>query len=350
MKTDRIKAALLGLFVLTALSLLIWFVLFLRPIVGDGGKELTIYSTTLDGIVIGTRVTYAGKPVGEVTAIETLFNGKGKKESANGDLYVFKLEASVDSSVHIYDTDRITISTQGLLGEKSIAILPKAPKKDVAQQEISNRVLYIESSEGLGGIVGQLEQVGAKAEKTLDQLSHFFNENTEPTKQALVAVKDAVSNSEIPKTMKHLDEASVALREASIALTQLVQEVDQREVISKLSSTIDTIHSLTQSLERGEGSFGKFLKDETFYCQIRNVLLRLEIFLYDVNRFGILYGWDSRWKRDQRARLRLECMREMHGARAALQQLREKLPLTQPDATLVQIELENEQLHQFQQM
>jgi phospholipid/cholesterol/gamma-HCH transport system substrate-binding protein len=320
MKTDRFKAALLGVFVLTALALLIWFVLFLRPIVGDSGKELTIYSPTLDGIVIGTRVTYAGKPMGEVTAIETL--SQPETRSGSSTIYVFRLEASVDSALRIYAHDRITLSTQGLLGEKSIAIFPQLP----AEQEITTQPLYIETGDGVGGLFKQLESIRGKVEKALDQVSYFFEQNTEPARDTLLAVKEttmelksALQRSDIAGTLKHLDDASLALE-------HLVVEVGRSDMLPKLSSTLSSFESITASIERGEGTLGQLLKNDCFSRQINNILCRFDLFLYDVNRFGILYHWNSTWKREQRYRLEAACcMEDLEPMRIALKDVEQKL-------------------------
>lgn len=315
MRTDRIKAALLGIFVLSALALLIWFALFLRPIVGDGGKILTIYSPTLDGIVIGTRVTYAGKPVGEVKSIETLFNGSKVQPGPGGELYVFRLQASVDSSVHIYSYDRITLSTQGLLGEKSIAILPSAPPKTgPAPTEITNSPLYIKGQEGIETFLDKFGTIGSKVESTLDRLAYFFDENTLETKRALVAVSkaaedfsDIVDKSDLPAALNHLDQASLSLRDASIELKNLVVEVDQRKMLDKLSSSLDSMHSLIQSIDRGEGTLGKLLKSDCLHVQLQGALCRLDLLLKDMNDYGLMYQWDWKWQRNRNRRLATEC-------------------------------------------
>jgi phospholipid/cholesterol/gamma-HCH transport system substrate-binding protein len=337
MKTDHFKAALLGVFVLTALALLIWFVLFLRPIVGDGGKELTLYSPTLDGIVIGTRVTYAGKPVGEISEIEVLRSPKQKENSPT--VYVFILKASVDSSLKIFSNDRITLSTQGLLGEKSIAIFPQLP----AEKEVTLTPLYIEAGDGFGGIFEQLENVGVKVDQTLSEITHFFKENSGPVHDTLLAVKEValeLKKSDIAGTLQHLDQASLSLRDASIALERLVEEVDRSQMLSKLSNSFTSLDSILGSIDRGEGTLGRLIRDDGYCRQIHNILCRLDLFLYDVNRFGILYHWNSVWKREQRWRLEAACcLKDSEPMRLALKEMGRKLyPATEPLAIRMDVE------------
>ncbi len=61
---EQQKNMLIGIFVLAACATIISIVLFLRPTVGDGKKTLYVRFSNINKITVGTRVTYAGKPVG----------------------------------------------------------------------------------------------------------------------------------------------------------------------------------------------------------------------------------------------------------------------------------------------
>ena len=67
--TDKSKNILIGLFVLMSIIIIIATVLFLQPSIGDGKKTLNVRFSNISGIHIGTRVTLAGKPIGEVEKI-----------------------------------------------------------------------------------------------------------------------------------------------------------------------------------------------------------------------------------------------------------------------------------------
>ena len=70
--TDRMKNILIGLFVTGAVATMIGLVLFLKPTVGDGKKTMCVRFTNISGISVGTRVNFAGKPIGEVVHIQEL--------------------------------------------------------------------------------------------------------------------------------------------------------------------------------------------------------------------------------------------------------------------------------------
>jgi phospholipid/cholesterol/gamma-HCH transport system substrate-binding protein len=84
------KNILIGLFVTGAIAIMISLVLFLKPTVGDGKKILCVRFTNIAGITVGTRVSFAGKPVGEVISIKELPNARDHADEM-GRIYMYEL-------------------------------------------------------------------------------------------------------------------------------------------------------------------------------------------------------------------------------------------------------------------
>src|SRR5438552_2320877 len=101
------KNILIGIFVLVAFAIIIFMLLFLHPRIGDEGHTLYVRFTDIDKVNIGTRVTYAGRPVGEVTAIRELPDSRTALPNHRGEIYVYELVLKVDSSANVYNTDII---------------------------------------------------------------------------------------------------------------------------------------------------------------------------------------------------------------------------------------------------
>ncbi|MEI8126176.1 MAG: MlaD family protein, partial [Parachlamydiaceae bacterium] len=94
---DQFKNLMIGLFVTAAAAIIIFILMFLHPNIGDNGKTLHVLFTDVDKITIGTRVTYAGKPIGEVIAITEVPDALHKKTDSSGQLYAYDLTLLVDS-------------------------------------------------------------------------------------------------------------------------------------------------------------------------------------------------------------------------------------------------------------
>ena len=118
---------------------------------GDNKQRLTVRFAEIESIDIGTRVTYAGKPAGEVIAIRQILNAREKPTDNFGQPYSYELILALDSSVSVYCTDLIEMRTSGLLGEKSIAIIPQPFPPDSKPKSVIGGVIYAQSADPLVG-------------------------------------------------------------------------------------------------------------------------------------------------------------------------------------------------------
>src|SRR3990167_8649992 len=141
---DKIKNVLIGLFVLFSVMIIVGTILFLKPTIGDGKKILHVKFSNIAGIHKGTRVTFAGNPIGEVENITKVTDVRTQRKDEFGRIYYYQLKLKIDSSIELYDCDIISIQTTGLLGEKSIGINPKAFANKPAKI-VANDILYANS-------------------------------------------------------------------------------------------------------------------------------------------------------------------------------------------------------------
>ena len=177
--TDQLKNILIGLFVAVAIMIAVSMILFLEPNVGDGKQVLHVRFANVAGISVGTRVTFAGKPVGEVAAIEIVPNARDQRLDEHGRVFLYQLTLKLDSSVNFYTTDEVAIRTTGLMGERSIAILPKNPPSGKALEVVTDQVIYANSVDPLENSVNQVAKVAARIQATVDHLDGWFLQNKE---------------------------------------------------------------------------------------------------------------------------------------------------------------------------
>lgn len=171
-----VKNVLIGIFVLLALGIIVFILLFLHPSVGDEGNTLRVRFTDVDKVNIGTRVTYGGLPVGEVVAIEEIPDARTDRISRMGDVYVYELTLKVDSGINVYNTDTISTRTSGLLGERNIAINPKALQSNEKLYPINNQIIYAEQTADVEDTLKQFGALSRKFEQVLNHLNDIFIE------------------------------------------------------------------------------------------------------------------------------------------------------------------------------
>src|SRR5688572_2913484 len=109
------KNMMIGAFVLGAAALVVFILLFLHPSLGDESQILYVRFADIDKVNIGTRVTFAGRAVGEVKEIKLIEKERGGPSDDFGHLYMYELKLAVDSHLKVYDTDEVALRTSGLL-------------------------------------------------------------------------------------------------------------------------------------------------------------------------------------------------------------------------------------------
>ncbi len=264
--TDQLKNIFIGLFVVAAVTIVVALILFLKPTVGDGKKSLHVRFANIAGINLGTRVTFAGKPVGEVIAIREIENAREASIDKLGKVYFYELALKVDSSVAIYNTDEVAIRTTGLMGEKSIAILPKTPLHGVFPKEITNEAIYANSIDPLENTFNQMSKVAARVEKAVDHFDEWFGKNQDQLAQAIVSF-------------------DTSMQSANRVLTDL--------------------QKVTQDLSNPKTTLGRFLNTDDLYLRFSSLLGKAETMMNDVNHYGLLFQYDKRWQRSRTKRANL---------------------------------------------
>jgi len=172
---DASKNIAIGLLVTLALGLILWVLLFLHPSFGDGNFRLHVRFSDIEKVNVGTRITYAGRPVGEVVKISQVPEEERQGAQDPNEIYIYDLSLAIDSHIPLYDCDEITIGTSGLMGERFISIVPKRPKNHVARPIAFNEVVYSTNPKGMNDAFETVCRVADKAEETMTVLSALLS-------------------------------------------------------------------------------------------------------------------------------------------------------------------------------
>lgn len=314
---DQIKNIIIGIFVLAALSIIVFIILFLHPTTGDEGQVLYVRFADIDKINVGTRVTLAGKPIGEVVSIKEIEKGRMGISDDYGHLYVYELKLLVDSGVKIYETDQVSARTSGLLGEKSVAIMPVALKPGEKADPIeSGEVLYAREGGSVEDTMKDFKEVADKFDVALDNINLILDDirkeevvrKVAETVQNLNEITAAINKPEdleaivnniqefsstlatrLPPTWDTIDEALAGLNDSSASLR-------------KTMANADLIVAHTKG---GEGTLGRLLVDEEMYLRLNAILSKGETVMNDVNHYGLFYNNDKGWQRLRARRMNL---------------------------------------------
>lgn len=315
--TDQLKNIIIGAFVVIACVIVIFLMLFLHPSMGDEGQILHVRFSDIDKVNNGTRVTFAGKPVGEVIEILDFEDGRLGPKDAYGNVYIYELTLTLDTGVEVYDTDEITLRTSGLLGERSVAIIPKAPPVGVTPHLVQkDEIIYAVEAGSVEQTMKEFKEVADKVDVVLDNLNQTLDE-----------IRAQELWKKIGNTAQNLSEITAALNKPE-ELSNIIDNVDSftSEIKTRLPGSWDHLDEILKDVKvvasnsldftgnakvvfadvrQGKGTAGKILVDEGLYLDLKAVLSKANTVADDVNHYGLLFHLDKGWQRLRARRMNL---------------------------------------------
>lgn len=312
---EQTRNILIGLFVIVACIVIVWLILFLKPKIGNGKETLYVRFSNVNQINVGTRVLFAGKPIGEVVAIEPIPNARQKPiADVLGEIYFYQLVLKVDSSVHVYDTDEVTIQTSGLLGEKSIEITPKIPPKGVIPKLIADKQpIYAESIDPLERAMNEISNLTTDMQTTFQQITCWIQKNGEDMGCAIRTFGEAMN--EIKCAVSTVNKENI-FQDVKIAINQFTDTFHEvRDAIAQLKTgdvfvnaacvmknlkcTSGNLKMITTDIADGKGTLGRFITDDNFYLRINAVMSKIDTLMNDINNYGLLFYLNKSWQRQR---------------------------------------------------
>jgi phospholipid/cholesterol/gamma-HCH transport system substrate-binding protein len=285
--TKEVKTALLAI---VAILLFIFGYSFLKGKNWfDSSRTFYAVYNDVEGLSPSSPVTINGLKVGTVTGISFL--------DTSGRLVV---KFTVDNEFPFSEESIAQIYGGGLIGGKSLAILPQYERGKMAQ---SGDTLPSEIEEGLLELVNdRLTPLQEKVERVIvstDSLINSFNEVMNPTtrqnlKNSIAELNGAMSSlrnsagsvegilaentPKLNRTFTNLDEMSTKFNRFSDTLS----EFDLRKVTEDLENAVANFHNLTEKLNSGEGTAGKLLNDPAIFNNLERATDQLDALIQDV--------------------------------------------------------------------
>ena len=248
----------------------------------------TLYAD-VEGLVVGANVTINGLNVGKVKKID--FDENFEK---------IKVSFSLRSDLTFSNQSIAQLYEAGLIGGKAIAILPDYSAARPVQDD---DVLPSTIKPGLTELVNQqiaplqnkLEGLLTSADSLFAGVSNVLNYNTQNNlKLALEGVTQSIDNVNklsnslsrvvnsnekvFNSTLSHLEHTTNNLAILSDSLKQM----PLASTVQHLEKTTAQIQQLVDKMEKGEGSLGKLLNEETLYNKLLYSAEALEALLVDL--------------------------------------------------------------------
>lgn len=317
---ERLKNILIGFFVLAAFAIVIFILLFLHPVVGDDGQILHVRFNDIDKVSKGTRVTFAGRPVGEVTHIYEVPDARIEQQYRKGGVYIYELTLRIDSGIEVYESDDISLRTSGLLGERSIEISPRpAPPSHFLRRVTDKDVIFASTPTSVEEALTSINAVAGKIGKAFDSFAEQVHEmkniklidKVGKIADNIKDITDALNQpAELDAIVKNFNQFTQGLLDIEDRFNETWTNVDT-SVNNFVASSENfkgitvTGNNLMSNIAKGEGTVGKLLAKEEFYLRLNSVISKADIAMNDINHYGLLFHTDKNWQRLRARRVNL---------------------------------------------
>jgi phospholipid/cholesterol/gamma-HCH transport system substrate-binding protein len=270
-----------GAFFVLTLGVLGMLILRMEKVELFGGHSQNRLTTEFDqvaGLNPQSAIRVAGVKVGTVSGIDL----DGKRA---------RVTLSLPKEFPVYKDAFASLSSIGILGEKYIELDPGHPEAGRLSPDMtipSKTGMSMDSlMESLGGIAKDVKNVtkaldesigGEQGRQKLDEIVDNIRQLTGEFRAMAQENHGAINN-----TMANVEQVSAQLRENLPKLTRQFEDLgrnlndmvtkgqpelqgllgDVRKLTQNLQGTSDNVKSITDKMNRGEGTIGKLLNDET---------------------------------------------------------------------------------------
>ncbi|MEW7291682.1 MlaD family protein [Aquimarina sp. 2304DJ70-9] len=279
-----------GILAICAIALLIFGYSFLK------GKNLlendrTLYAVydNVEGLIPSSPVTINGLVVGQVVSINFA--------DTKGNLVV---EFNVDSDFSFSKNSEAKVYGGGLIGGKSLAIIPKyeqgleAKDNDTLPGRIEAGLLEL-VNDRLTPLQEKLEAAITDADTLLTSVNGILNVDNKNNlnsifKDLSISIKQfkgtsirlnnlmATNEEKLNRAFSNADEISAKLNKVSDSLSQ----INVKKIGKELEVVLANFEKISKDLNSGKGTAGKLLKDDKLYNNLEKTSKELELLLQDL--------------------------------------------------------------------
>ncbi|BAE81149.1 hypothetical protein [Chlamydia felis Fe/C-56] len=248
-REDR-KAIFFGLFLCIGILGLFSIMLFTPKSRGNGKQEIHVAFTHISGVSKGMNVCLAGKVVGSVASVHNIMD-KGIVGDS-GQLYCYELVLKIDSGISLYKDDTFAMYSPKIIGESIVNIIPGRIRDE-------NNRLYAQDL--------------------------VYGNNIDPIEKLVQCVDRA------DKVLGKLEE------ETSNVYSKLLTLLDEEKDASLVKQARLATESIHKSADRLSECLGKGRVE-----RIDGLMNDCRDIASNVKNYGLLYQYNSRWKKQQKAK------------------------------------------------
>jgi phospholipid/cholesterol/gamma-HCH transport system substrate-binding protein len=282
-----------GIVAVSVIALFIWGYNFMKGLDLFEGPSITYLTeyNNVQGLNKASVVTINGVEVGKVIKIS--FN---KDPEKRGQLIV---EFSVETDFEFSKNSIAKIYSASLMGGKSLAIIPSyegemAKSGDFLRGEIESDI-FSSVTEKLNPLQAKVENVIVSADSLMVGLNDIIDTKSRKHLKSSIAKLDVtISNfKNVSESIDKLVKSNEEKLSKTIANTELIANnlaklsdtlvsANLGLTIKNFETTVNNLNKILASIDAGDGTLGKLLKDEEMYNNLSNASKEMEELLREM--------------------------------------------------------------------
>ena len=248
-----------GIFVLLGIIILALFTVRVgRIAVREVGYRVYAYVESAAGLDKNSPVRIAGVEIGRVEAISL----EGLKA---------KVTIHLPASVQLPLGSKVYVKSAGLLGEKYVEIVPGTNAEFI---HANGTVEEGGPSADVDRVLTQLSTIGGDIQRVTRSLGNVLG-----GEEGEKSIKELVTGAK--ETMVNLQHITETVNRGEGTLGKLVKD---DKLYAEVKDTMANLREVTQSIEEGKGTLGKLVKDEALYVETKATMIEAKETLANLNK------------------------------------------------------------------
>ncbi len=253
-------------------------------------KEAWFYIDDASGLVKNSYVKMAGIDVGTIRDIK-LENGQARVEMfLKGDLPLTK-------------SSRVEIRPNGILGDKHVELMSGDPRDPPLRS--GEQILVVDDRASVDRLIGEVSKITKSLSAVAENIRSATDGDTDKPLGRIIGNIEQITSDFADLSKNHkgeIGEIITNLRETTAALNELVNDDTQsglksslQATLKRLDNTMRNVEEISGKLNRGEGTIGKLINDETTVEEVNNAVASINNFLDAGNKMQTSLDYHSHY-------------------------------------------------------
>lgn len=289
------KNFILGLVFVLGFAILYWGINFLKGLdIFSTSKSYYVEYADINGLLVASPVNLNGYKIGQVTNIQLKENDPTK----------LIVKFIISEKIDIPDNSVAMIVNADLLGTKAINLVFGDSKVNAnsgsfiignvetnIMSDISNQIMPLKD---------KVESIITTVDTLLIAINNIFNEenqkNIEKSFKSLTLTLESIENQrhKIANTISNIEAITANIKNNNDKLNNIISNFSQfsdslmlsniKNTIANADKTMLELKEITEKINKGEGTTGKLVNDDSLYYKLNATSKELELLLEDIRK------------------------------------------------------------------